>query len=399
MRLVDVDCANLGSQDHLVIIRNVVTGRTQAIAVENRTHHISITEYNGGRAIPRLHHGCVVAVEIPDLLGHEPVMLPRSRNQDHHGHRKLHAAHDHELQRVIQHCGVRTFLADDRQNLVHVGLEKLGLHVFFTGHHLVYVAADGIDLTVMYDDTVRMGAHPARVCVGAEAGMHGCDGGLVIRVLQILKELTQLLYQKHTLVYNGTATHGYDIRIVVALLKYTTCHIQTAVKVQSFFHLCRLSDKALHNVRHLFHGLVTNLLRMGRKGSPAKELQSFLLDDNLQHLLCLISGKLILGEEEHADTVLPGLAKLNAQRLCHFLKEFVGDLQHDADTVSGLSLRVLTCAVFQIFYNVKGLLHGAVARNTLDIGYGTDTAVVMLKARIIKTRSFCLVIQCVWGFC
>lgn len=59
----------------------------------------------------------------------------------------------------------------------------------------------------------------------------------------------------------------------------------------------------------------------------------------------------------------------------------MGDLQHDADTVSGLSLRVLTCAVFQIFYNVKGLLHGAVARNTLDIGYGTDTAVVMLKAR------------------
>ena len=101
MGLVDIDCANLGSQDYLIIIGDVVTGRTQAVAVENRAHHIAIAEYNGCRAIPRLHHGCVVAVKILDLLRHEPVMLPRSRDQDHHGHRKLHAAHDHKLQRVV----------------------------------------------------------------------------------------------------------------------------------------------------------------------------------------------------------------------------------------------------------------------------------------------------------
>ena len=101
MGLVDIDRANLGSQDHLVVISNVVTRRTQAVTVKNRTHYITITEYNGGRAIPWLHHGCVVTVEVLDLLRHEPVMLPRSRDQDHNRHRKLHAAHDHKFQRVI----------------------------------------------------------------------------------------------------------------------------------------------------------------------------------------------------------------------------------------------------------------------------------------------------------
>ena len=244
-----------------------------------------------------------------------------------------------------------------------------------------------------------MGTHPARVGIGAETGMYGCNSGLIIRILQILKELTQLFDQEHTLVYNCAAAHGYHISVVIALLEYAACHIEATVKIQSLFHLCRLSDKALHDVRHFLYGLITDLLRMGRKGSPAKELQSLFLYNHLQHFLCLVSCKFILGEEEHADTVFTCLAKLNAKRLCYLLEEFVGNLKHDADTISGLSFRVLAGAVFQVFYNMKCLLHGTVARDTLDIGYSTDTTVVMLKARIIKTRSLCCRSRVFWGVC
>ena len=251
----------------------------------------------------------------------------------------------------------------------------------------------------MYDNAVRMGTHPARIGVGTEAGMHGCDRRLVILILQILEELAQLFYQKHTLVYNGTAAHGYDIGVIVTLLKHTARYIKTAVEIQSFLHICRLSDEALHDVRHFFNGLVTDLLRVNWKSSPAEELQSLFLDDNLQHLFGLVSGKLILGEEEHANAVFALITKLNAKRLCYLLKEFVGDLQHDADTVSGLSFRVFTGAMLEILYNVESLLHGAVTLDAFDIGYGTDTAVVMLKARIVKTRKNGLGSRFVWGFC
>ena len=244
-----------------------------------------------------------------------------------------------------------------------------------------------------------MGTHPARVGIGAETGMYGCNSGLIIWILQILKELTQLFDQEHTLVYNCAAAHGYHISVVIALLEDAACHIEATVKIQSLFHLCRFSDKTLHDVRHFLYGLITDLLRMGRKGSPAKELQSLFLYNHLQHFLCLVSRKFILGEEEHADTVFTGLAKLNAKRLCYLLEEFVGNLKHDADAISGLSFRVLAGAVFQVFYNMKCLLHGTVARDALDIGYSTDATVVMLKARIIKARSLCCRSRVFWGVC
>ncbi len=345
MGLVDIDRTNLGSQDHLIIIRDIVTGRTQTVSVKHRTHHIAVTKDDRCRAIPWLHHGCIIAVEILYLLRHELVMLPRCRDHDHNGHRKLHTTHDHKFQGIIKHRGVGTFLADDRKNLVHVRLKELCLHVLLTSHHFIYIAPDGIDLAVVDNDAVRMGTHPARICVGTETGMYGCNGRLVIRILQILKELAQLLYQEHTLVYNGTAAHGCYIGIIITLFKDAACNIETAVKLQSLLNFCRLFNEALHDIWHLFHSLVTDLFRMDRKGSPAEEFQSLFLYDDFQHFLCLISCKLILREEEHADTVLSCLSKLNTKRLCHLFEEFVGDLQHDADTVSGLSFCVLTGAV------------------------------------------------------
>ena len=51
------------------------------------------------------------------------------------------------------------------------------------GEHLIGVALDRIDLTVMYDKTVRVRSLPARVRVRGETGMHGCNRRLVILIL------------------------------------------------------------------------------------------------------------------------------------------------------------------------------------------------------------------------
>ena len=49
---------------------------------------------------------------------------------------------------------------------MHIVLKILRLHVLFTGQHLIYVAADGVDLAVVNDKTVRMSSHPAWIGVG-----------------------------------------------------------------------------------------------------------------------------------------------------------------------------------------------------------------------------------------
>lgn len=50
---------------------------------------------------------------------------------------------------------------DNRQNLVQFILQHRGGHRLLTGQHLVGVSADGVDLAVVYDETVRMGSLPA----------------------------------------------------------------------------------------------------------------------------------------------------------------------------------------------------------------------------------------------
>ena len=46
---------------------------------------------------------------------------------------------------------------------------------------------------------------PAGVRIGAEPGMHEGYRGLVVRILQVFKERTQLAYQKHSFVGNRAA--------------------------------------------------------------------------------------------------------------------------------------------------------------------------------------------------
>ena len=63
--------------------------------------------------------------------------------------------------------------------------------------------------------------------------------------------------------------------------------------------------------------------RIRRNFSPAEEFQSFLLHDDLEHLHCLLTLKLILWEEEHTNTIITFLSKLQAKLLCCLLEELV----------------------------------------------------------------------------
>ena len=62
----------------------------------------------------------------------------------------------------------------------------------------------------------------------------------------------------------------------------------------------------------------------------------------------------------------------------------MGDLQHDAHTVPGLSFRILPSAVLQVLYDMKRALHGQVALLSILIHHRADPAVVMFKSRGIK---------------
>ena len=239
---------------------------------------------------------------------------------------------------------------------MHIVLKVLGFHVFFPGNHLIHIAAYGIDLAVMYDKAVRMGAHPAGVCIGAEPGMDNGNGRPVILILKILEKPPQLPYQEHPLIHNGTAAQGDHIRVLIALFKYPAHHVQFPVKVQSCLYLFRLCHKALGNVRHHFQCPLPQDFRGSGNYPPSQKGKPFLFHNDLKHLHCLVAGQLILGKEEHTHAVFPLASNVDAQRFCYFLKKAVGNLQHDTHAVTGFAFSVLTGSVFQIFHNVECLV-------------------------------------------
>ena len=85
---------------------------------------------------------------------------------------------------------------------MHLRAEELRFHGLFPCQHLIHVATDGVDLTVVDNDPVRMGSHPAWIGVGTETGMYRCQSRFIILILKIRKELPKLFYQEHAFVYD-----------------------------------------------------------------------------------------------------------------------------------------------------------------------------------------------------
>ena len=166
MLFIDRQYTDFRCQHQRIIIGNIVTGRTQSVAVQDRTHDIAIRKYDGCRTVPRLHHRCIVLVKITDLLGDGIIVCPRLRNADHGSQRQFHATHYKEFQSIIQHGRIGSVTVYDRQYLMQVIPQMLACHVFLTRQHLIGITADRIDLTVVYNETVRVCTLPARVRVG-----------------------------------------------------------------------------------------------------------------------------------------------------------------------------------------------------------------------------------------
>ena len=124
---------------------------------------------------------------------------------------------------------------------------------------------------------------------------------------------------------------------------------------------------------------MTKNLREDRYCTPSKKFQALFFHDDLEHLLCLVTFQFILWEEELGDTILSLLSDRDPQFVTFFFEEFVGDLQQDTYTVSGLSLCIFSCTMLQIFYDFQSIFYCGVAFDAFTVDDRSDTTVIMLK--------------------
>ncbi len=147
---------------------HIIAARAQAVAIKYRADVLAIGEHDGRRSVPGLHNCRVILVEILLELRHVGVRLPGFRNHHHHCFLQRAATQQQEFQHGVETARVRAVGIDNGKHLLQFIAVQIGIQGAFPGHHLVDVAAQGIDLTIVAHKAIGLGSIPGRESIGAE---------------------------------------------------------------------------------------------------------------------------------------------------------------------------------------------------------------------------------------
>jgi len=117
--------ARFRSQNYCAVRRDLVATRAEAVAVQRRADHLAVSETDGCRTVPRLHHRGMILIEASAVEVHLRIRHPGLRYQHHHGVGQRAAAQQQKFERVVQASRIALLLVDDRKQLFHILPEQL----------------------------------------------------------------------------------------------------------------------------------------------------------------------------------------------------------------------------------------------------------------------------------
>ncbi len=199
-----------------------------------------------------------------------------------------------ELQRIVKLCAVGAVRIDYLLfELFQVRAKKLGLQHGLAGVHPVDVATDRVDLAVVDQIAVGMGALPRRERVGAEARVNDGDGRFHVRVQQVGIVSVDLVGQQHALVHDGAAGEAGNVEAVALLVPVVANRplgaladdVELAFEGQRVAADERIGDAAdeyLAHERLPGNGCRAERTVVGRHGAPAEYGLALLAHDLLE---------------------------------------------------------------------------------------------------------------------
>ena len=348
-----------GGQDQPLVVRQGAAQRAQAVPVQRRAHRVSVGIQDGRRSVPWLHHGGVIAVQVPP--GRIPLLaLPGFGQQNHARQGQGEAVHGKEFQGVVQHLAVAAALRNHGQHPRHFRAHEVRAHGFFPGLHAVMIAPDGVDFPVVQQHSLRVRLAPGGEGVGGKPGMHHGHLGAVAHVLQIVIEGTKLADQHHALIDNGAAGERTNIGVRVLLFKYPAQNIEPPVKILPGGDRRGTLQKALADAGHGAPRPGPQLGGVAGHVPPAQNGNGFGGGQLLENAADVAHPHLVLRQKKHAHAVVAGAAQGNAFLLCPGGEQGVGKLGHDAHAVARGAQSVAARPVGQALHNGKRLVYGAV---------------------------------------
>ncbi len=393
LSLRDVEHADFGCHDHVVVVGDDVARRTKAVAVERRADLATVGERHRSRAVPRLHQRGVVFVERAAILVHQRIAGPRLRDHQHHRVRERIAAHHEQLDRVVERRRVRLPVVDQRPDLVEIVLENARRDAVLARADPVDVAAQRIDLAVVADEAERVREVPRGERVRREALVNHRERRHHRLVAKVHVVLADLMREQHSLVDQRARRHRRHVELLaVAKLQrldrvagFLADDVELALE-RVLVHVVgpardeHLPDHGLHFLRaHRQPGVVR------RHVAPAEQHLSFARDRALDLLLARHPRRRLLRQEHHADAVLTDGGQRQSLAAADATKERVGNLDQDARAVALQRVGAGGAAVGEVAQDREALRDDRVALLALDVRDEAEPARIVLVRRVVKT--------------
>ena len=278
---------------------------------------------------------------------------------------------DHDFGEHVEVGRVGHVLVGEGHNDALLALPERVLEVVLAGRDPVEVALERVDLAVVAEEAEGLRERPARVRVGREARVVDGEVGHVGVVRQVLVELPDRARVDHALVHDRPPGERAEVEVArvlrgealaAELLDRLAENVQPTLERAELKLLRRLDDELLEH-RHGSLGDAAHELHVGRDLAEALDREARclgrLLNDGHARLLRLGRGR-----EEHLSHASVGAGEARDS----LLDERPRDLRHQADAVTGETVRGARAAVLHAADGAESLRNDAVAALAVEVG-------------------------------
>ncbi len=380
----DVEHAGLGPEDDPAVLGLDPPPGPQPVAVERGADGPAVGEEHRRRAVPRLHQQRVVRVEAGELGREVGPVLERLRDHHHRRVRQRAARQHQQLEHVVEGRRIRAAGADDGLDLLDVLTEQLRSELRLARPHPVDVAHQRVDLAVVGDHAVRVGAVPARERVGREPRVDQRERRAEPRVLQVRVERRHLGRQQHALVDQRARRERRGVELGRRQLADPPDHVELALERVLVVGAGAGLDEQLADVGTGLVGGDADLVGTDGDVAPAEHALALDPDVALQQVLDLGPLRRVLRQEAHADGVAAGRRQLEVHDRA---QERVRHLDEDPGPVARSRVRSRCPPMVEVLERGQRALDRLVARIVVQPRDQCDAAGIVLVPGVVEARS------------
>ena len=385
----DVEHAGFRSENEGAVGGNGVAGGTQSGAVEHGSGVDAVGKRDGGGTVPRLHDRGMIFEEPADVLSDMVILAPGLRHEHQHGVRQRAAAFHKKFKRVVQRSRVALSVRNDGDDFLDVFAEQRGFQHRFTRSHVIEIAADRVDFTVVREIAERVGERPGREGVRAVTLVDNRKRALEVFACQIRVELGNLMREKQSFVNNGAGREAHDIgtaALEVDFGGFLLENLADDVEVALEFILSRTlpAEKNLLDDRHRCGGRLSDFRRVGRNVAPCEHGETFALAGVFKERGSFGKLRRSRGQKEHCNRVF-ACGWQNGGKLFFTAEEFIGNVRENARAVTGLGVVSGCAAVRETAQRLNAHFHDAVRLAVVKVGNQTDAARIVFLFEVVES--------------